>query len=1465
MMRADNCLDIPTFERMLAGQLADAEAEKACAHLERCKRCFEAVRNLPEDTIVASLRARGNWPAAAVEPAFIRDLVQKILHQSGQESPPILASDPATREEAVTETLPPTDFRAAGATDASTEPPAFPLSAQGRNRESSRGSAQTIGVAEPIPEATVLDDDGPLPSIPGYEVLGTLGRGGMGVVYKARQIGLRRLVALKMILAGSYAGEQERSRFLLEAKAVASLQHRNIVQIHQIGEHDGLPYFSLEFCAGGSLAQKMNGTPLPPKDAAMIVATLAEAMQAAHAAGIIHRDLKPANILLQIADRKLQIDKPADPGFQSAICILQSAIPKITDFGLAKELGEVGQTASGAIMGTPSYMAPEQAGGASGALGPPADIYALGAILYECLTGRPPFKAATALETVFQVVNAEPVPPSQLIPRVPRDLETICMKCLQKDPAKRFATAADLADDLNRFLDGEPIRARPVGRVERTWRWCRRNPLVAGLLGTVAATLILGTVVAWTFALRAEADSQRADWEKSRALANEQVAKDREQDALNEKAIAEKAAAAEKLATQKALAAAEAEGKALAIAKKRLAQLEKANWILGSIFRDIDPRAEEKGGPHLLEQLGKRLEESADDLDVDLIDDPKTLGRMQALLGLTLSSLGNAKKAIELLTKARGALEVSLGPDHPDTLMSINNLALAYHRDGQFAKALPLYQESLAKTKAKFGPDHARTLNGMNNLAGVYESAGHLAKALPLLEEVFQKRKAALGPDHPDTLGAMHNLAYAYHQDGQLARALPMFEEALAKRTAALGPDHTYTLRSMEMLAAAYIADEQLARALPLFEEALAKTKAKLGPDHPETLHTMNNLGAAYSRNGQAAKAFALYEEALAKQKIKPGPDHPSTLLTMENLASAYQNAGQFPAALSLYEKTLAKMRTVLGPDHPKTLHCANQLALAYRANGQLAKALPIYEETLAKTIAKFGPDHATTLTGMNNLAEMYRAEGKLAKAMPLHEETLAKRKAEFGADHPDTLVSMNNLALTYHEAGQSTKAVPLYEQALAKMKARLGPDHPSTLTCMSNLAQAYEGAQQLTRAQLLHEAALAKRKVRLGLDHPDTLTSMSHLAHAYQKTRQWGKAVPLLEEALAKSKVKLGPDHADTLKTMNNLAAAYHTSGQLPRAFPLYEDALAKQKAKFGPDHPETQRTMANLAEAYRASGQHARVTPLYEVLLPNKKAKLGPDDPDTLLIMYNLASSYHLSGQLAKALPLYEETLARMKAKLGPEDPKTQTTVNNLSVAYYASGEYVKALPLFEEVLTYKKAKLGPEHADTLNALSNLGAMYLRTKNPSKALPLLDEFAKTRRKQLGAADPRLVAVLAPIGSDLLKYGQHATAESFLRECLEIQGKSQPNAWATFNMKSMLGGSLLGQKKYAEAEPLLKEGYEGLKQREKTMTPQTRPRLTEALERLVQLCDATGQTAEADRCRKELAARSAAEKGPKK
>lgn len=323
--------------------------------------------------------------------------------------------------------------------------------------------------------------------IPGYEILDVLGQGGMGIVYRARQIALNRIVAIKMIRFAGHSSQSDSARFQAEAQAIARLQHLNVVQVYEIGTHQGLPYFSLEFCGGGSLKNRLGGTPLPPREAARLIQTLARAVHAVHLRGIVHRDLKPANVL-----------------------IAEDGSPKIADFGLVKYVGEMGETLTGAILGTPSYMAPEQAHGHSKNVGPACDIYALGAILYELLVGRPPFVGASVTETLDQVRHYDPVPPGRVRAGLDPDLETICLTCLSKRPENRYASAMDLEEDLERFLIGRSVKARPMSLIEQVSKAVGKVGLIrefraSGWLYLATGAVFSAAHVTVFFALRLEA------------------------------------------------------------------------------------------------------------------------------------------------------------------------------------------------------------------------------------------------------------------------------------------------------------------------------------------------------------------------------------------------------------------------------------------------------------------------------------------------------------------------------------------------------------------------------------------------------------------------------------------------------------------------------------------------------------------------------------------------------------------------------------------------------------------------------------------------------------------------------------------------------------------------------------------------------------------------------------------------
>ena len=1176
-------------------------------------------------------------------------------------------------------------------------------------------SAAEVKVEEPKPTADYqTDGERAGVAIAGrYTLVEPIGEGGMGSVWRAKQTEpVKRNVAVKLIKTGMDS-KQVLARFEAERQALALMDHPNIAKVLDGGLHERRPFFVMELVKGVPITEYCDAKKLTPQERLELFVPVCQAIQHAHQKGIIHRDIKPSNVLVALYD-----DKP---------------VVKVIDFGVAKATGAALaettiDTGFGGVVGTPQYMSPEQATFNNLDIDTRSDVYALGVLLYELLTGSPPFSKQElekrGLLEMLRVVREEEPPrpsnrlstadalptlsanrgtePKKLTGLLRNDLDWIVMKALEKDRARRYETANGFAADVLRYLSGEAVQAHPpsVGyRLRKFAGRCRGQVIASGL---VLLALVFGVIGTTWQAVKAE--RARAEEAKQRGIAE---AKGRE--AADERA--------------KAVVAAEQEKQAKEVAVRNLGFAERGNEILGSVFAGLDPKARYGTVAELRNAVKANLQKAVRELDGSAVGDPLAVARMQHTLGVSLFGLGEAKLAVEVLEKARATRTAGLGPDHFQTLFSTNCLVQAYLDAGRLDKAVPLCEETLTRIKAKFGPDHPQTLASTNNLALAYTEAGKWDKALPLYEETLTLAKARHGADDPRTLTTMENLAGGYRDAGQAAKAVPMLESVLAQR------------------------------------------KDKLGPDHPDTLQTMGTLAGGYRDVGQLTKALRLYEEALTLIKAKLGYDHPETFLCINNLASCYWSLRRLDKSVPLLEQALALQEKKLGRDHPNTLTTVANLGVNYRDAGQLDKALPLLEESLVRRKDKLGPDHPDTLTVMNTLAETYQIAGRVDKALALFEEELTLAKSKFGPDHPKTLSLKNRLGTGFHFAGKLDKARPLFEEAFAQQKAKLGPDHPDTLMSMFNLGRLYADAGQMD------------------------------------------KALPMIEETLTRRKALLAPDHPDILMSMGALAGCYRTAGRLDKALPLYEVALSINRAKLGPDHPDTLWSMHNLASCYWALRKLDKSVPLLEELLPLREKKLGRSHEDTLRTVGNLGVNYRDAGRLAEAIPLLEE-------------------------AHRASKKYTS--------LHF----VGPQLLDA----------YAKAGKPAEAAKLLGDVLADARRALPTDSLQLAGQLAHFGSLLLEMKGYAEAEPLLRQCLTVREKTQPDVWITFNTHSMLGGSLLGQNKYADAEPLLVKGYEGMKAREKTIPKEASTRIPEALDRLVELYTATNKPNEVKKWKVERA-----------
>jgi serine/threonine-protein kinase len=767
------------------------------------------------------------------------------------------------------------------------------------------------------PESTAplgpLEKLGATPRIAGYEILELLGAGGMGVVYKARQPRLARFVALKMIRAAASARTEDLERFESEARAVAGIEHPNIVRIFEIGEHDGQPYFSLEYLGGGSLATKIGGKPQRVGEAARIVEVLARAMHVAHQHGIIHRDLKPANVMLA-TDGTL----------------------KIADFGLAKRLeSDSGQTRSGSILGTPSYMAPEQAKGETRKVGPAADQYALGAILYELLTGRPPFQGTSVLDTLDQVRSREPVPPSQLQPKIPRDIETICLKCLEKDPDRRYPGVADVAEDLRRFQAQEPIQARPVSEIERLWRWCLRNQRVAALAATAAMLLVAVAVVSGTGIVIVNHKNQALTLANIAMKQANSVAEERRLEAVRKQDIAETAARA---ANQQNRSVVDAQVELIdlleeklkfvpALQDTRVKTLEKVTKSLDAAAQSMtdlrrhvpwDPKDEERNWLSLArahqklgqqDLAGNRFDAAIDQLRQtesilqrlleaaatprDQIAARIRLGRIRRQLGdVSFRYFADAEQAKNYFRSAEEIQRACLVelPDSDqckgeiaDTLGERARVELLL---GHLKEAHDLYREE-SDIRESFSSNTAKELFKRRQLSGLYEQQAQLSFRMGNVIEGRRyynqaaARRRELAAEMPDFWPAINDLALSNNNEGYVRltqdkdaiAARKSFREALtpiAKR-AKLDPKDLETQRLLattlyyEAAAALHAGDSTGAR--EGFKRCLEIRQA-LATD-PRIKMEQVDLIVALARCGQHAEAAKLAEALVASPTAK--------------------------------------------------------------------------------------------------------------------------------------------------------------------------------------------------------------------------------------------------------------------------------------------------------------------------------------------------------------------------------------------------------------------------------------------------------------------------------------------------------------------------------------------------------------------------------------------------------------------
>ena len=789
-----------------------------------------------------------------------------------------------------------------------------------------------------------------------FRLLRLLGEGGMGVVYEAEQDYPHRKVALKIIKSGLTDPKLIR-RFEHELQALGRLQHPGIAQIYEAGTAEsGLgpqPFFAMEFIRGHALIEYAEAHQLNTRQRLNLIAKVCDAVQHAHQRGIIHRDLKPGNILVD-----------------------ESGQPKILDFGVARvtdsDARMTHQTDLGQIVGTLAYMSPEQVLGDPLELDTRSDVYSLGVLLYQMLAGRLPYKLSSILPDAVRAIREEQPTPLRTISAVYRgDIETIVGKALEKEKTRRYSSSAEMAADLRRYLDDEPIMARPASKIYQLQKFAHRHKAVVSGVAAVFAVLIAGIIVSTREAARANREAATSQ-AISKFLQNDLLA---QASAANQTEPNKTPDPDIKVRTALDRAASRIAGKFDGQPVEEAA----IRATIGQTYTDIG----------LYPEARTQLERSLD-LQRWILGakNPETLKTIYRIGNVALLQ-DKYPEAEMLLGQALQMQRRVLGPEHPDTLLTTDALANVYWRLSKYPQAEALYSETLAVQRRRLGAENPDTLKSMHDLAVVYGEQGKYAQAEALERQVLEIRRRVLGPEHPQTLASMDNLASVYYSQGEYARTEGLESQTLVIRRRVLGPEHPQTLMSMTNLASVYYSQGKYAEAEALHRQSLNSTRRIFGPQSPDTLKAMNDLANVYLAQGKYAQAEMFYSQALENQRRVLGADHPDTLASVTNLAAVYSAQNKFAAAEALYRENLEMERRVLGPEHPDFLGTVSDFALLYQREGNYTQAEIFATQALAGLRHALGSETPQAMSSAADLALDYLSQKQFTKSDPLASESL--------------------------------------------------------------------------------------------------------------------------------------------------------------------------------------------------------------------------------------------------------------------------------------------------------------------------------------------------------------------------------------------------------------------------------------------------------------------------------------------
>jgi eukaryotic-like serine/threonine-protein kinase len=1138
-----------------------------------------------------------------------------------------------------------------------------------------------------------------------YKLIEEIGEGGMGVVYMAAQKEpVRRKVALKIIKPGMDTREVI-ARFAAEEQALALMDHPNIARVFDAGTtQSGRPYFVMELVNGVPLTQYCDDNNATTPQRLELFVLLCHAVQHAHQKGIIHRDIKPSNILVTMHDGV--------------------PVPKIIDFGIAKAINQqltanTVYTGHGQMVGTPLYMSPEQAEHSGLDIDTRSDIYSLGVLLYELLTGSTPFDGEQLKDAGYDEVRRlireqEPPRPSTRVSTLGKlattvsehrrtdpvalsnslrhELDWIVMKALEKDRTRRYQTANDFARDIERYLDDEPVEACPPSRVYRLRKFTRRHQTAAIATAAVGLSLLLGTGVAVAQAYRAT---------QAEKYANEQL-----QIAQEQKRLAEEAAERE----SKFRAAAEEATRKAEAARQ---QAETAVDCLIEFFRSPDP---EKEGRSVT--VAELLDKARDRVAKEFQQDLALQVRLLEALGETYGALGLPRDAVELLEKARDIRRDTLGVESRETLQVMEGLSAAYFEATRPGDSLRLAEELLTHAAAACGPEDSLTLEAQQ-LVGVSQlDLGQLDKAIPLLEESLALHQKVQGMESSGALDAMNNLASAYGSANRLEESLTLHQQVFDISVRTQGKEHPRTIAYMHNLGCLYYHLHRYEEAVPLLTEALELSKKVSGPESSATLQVMHTLALAYGDTGRLKESVALLEEQWQLTQKVFGLESRMTPGIALDLVKTYQVTGQFKEAIALLEVLLKATESKYGAQHERTFEILEGLANLHLSNDDPEAAIAVLTRMQSSLPQGANASDVKARNVKSLLASALSMAHRHQEAVAVADEVL-QLMTSTGQDDPDGL---NTIGVVYSQAGRYEDAARVLERALPQLRAAQGEKGLNTLTTMYNLGTSYMRGGRYTDAITLLTQTLELQREILGADNPYTLRTMGYLPTAYRKAGRDAKANEWSEQILELwlQSDGSGTDHKS--KPPCCIDCLYRELGRIDEALRSAQEMVEQARGTYGDDDDRTISAKRCLARAYAAAGNLDQAVNLFREVSTSFTSTRGPEHPLTLEAMQYLAETYRRAGNRNEAADLLQQTVTGRLRALGAQHPDTLTTMIQLGSVLAERDEYAKADPLLQEAYEgftqRREAQPTPyDDSQAREACAQLVQLYEKSLQPEKA----------------------------------------------------------------------------------------------------------------------------------------------------